>query len=190
MIGEDGTEAVNDMFHENQMLTVECNNLRTRIKALQETVEVLTSKNTALLAEKATGQWMSASEGGEDGGTDMTSLIQGYLKEIEELRAKLLESEQMCTQLRKQANARGHTRFSPSPHIAMTGSMMESVTEGPNSIAELIEEAKHDLQKDMREISAPTKPRKKKTSRALFEQEGIMDSEENSKENERLVGTC
>ena len=59
MIGEDGSEAVNDMYHENQMLTTQANNLRTRVKALQETIDVLTAKNTALLTEKATGQWLN-----------------------------------------------------------------------------------------------------------------------------------
>ena len=121
VVSQDGSEAVNDMFHENQMLSVECNNLRTRVKALQETIDVLTAKNTALLAEKATSQWVGAGEGGEE--TDMTGLIQGYLKEIEELRAKLLESEQMCQQLRKQVNNRANARYSISPmvHVPITG---------------------------------------------------------------------
>lgn len=52
-------EAINDMYHENQMLSTETNNLRTRVKALQETVEVLTQKNTMLLAEKETSGWAS-----------------------------------------------------------------------------------------------------------------------------------
>lgn len=58
-MGEDGCEAVNDMYHENQMLSSEINNMRTRMKALQETIEVLTNKNTMLLAEKATSGWIS-----------------------------------------------------------------------------------------------------------------------------------
>ncbi|KAF2364009.1 Kinesin motor domain [Trinorchestia longiramus] len=199
VVGHDGSEAVNDMYHENQMLSVECGNLRTRVKALQETVDVLTAKNTALLAEKATGQWVSAG-GGEDGesGSDMTSLIQGYLQEIEELRAKLCESEQVCQQLRKQVNNRANARFSVSPlvHIPMSGSVMEGVEDssGPSSIAELIEEAKHDLQRDMREISAPKK-RKKKISRTLFGSgtaDRDIDNEdgdtENNKENETENG--
>lgn len=59
IVGEDGSEAVNDMYHENQMLSTEIANMRTRLKALQETVEVLTAKNTALLAEKATSGWIT-----------------------------------------------------------------------------------------------------------------------------------
>lgn len=78
---------------------------------------------------------------------------------------------------------------------------MEGVEEGgpPSSITDLIEEAKHDLQKDMREISAPKK-RKKKLSRSLFSGDGEAgvpaagdnDNEhaddENNKENETENG--
>lgn len=60
MIGEDGVEVVNDMFHENTMLQTENSNFRTRVKALQETVDALSSKNTQLLAEKAMSEWISA----------------------------------------------------------------------------------------------------------------------------------
>lgn len=80
------------------MLQTELSSMRTRIKAMQETIDVLTSKNTQLLAEKAIGAWVNTDAGLE---TNMTDVIQGYLKEIEELRAKLLESEHMCGQLRK-----------------------------------------------------------------------------------------
>lgn len=95
VVGEDG---VNDAWHENQMLNSELQSLRTRVKALSETVEALTAKNALLLAEKAAGQWMAASSGGDD---QVTSLVQGYVQEIEELRARLLEAEAMYQQLKK-----------------------------------------------------------------------------------------
>ena len=60
MIGEDGVEVVNDMFHENTVLQTENNYLRTRVKAMEETVDALSSKNTQPLAEKAMGEWISA----------------------------------------------------------------------------------------------------------------------------------
>lgn len=92
----------------------------------QETVDVMTAKNSALLAEKAMGQWVTVAGEGGDGDTasDMTGLIQGYLQEIEELRAKLCESEQVCQQLRKQANNRVNARTSMTPitmHAPMAG---------------------------------------------------------------------
>jgi len=92
------------------MLQTELTNMRTRIKAMQETIDVLITKNTQLLAEKATGAWLNTDAGIE---SNMTDVIQGYLKEIEELRAKLLESEHMCGQLRKNSSAikTHHTSF-------------------------------------------------------------------------------
>lgn len=79
------------------MLNSELQSLRTRVKALSETVEALTAKNVLLQAEKAAGQWVSST--GEN--PEVTSLIQGYLQEIEELRARLLEAEAMYQQLKK-----------------------------------------------------------------------------------------
>jgi len=52
----------------------------------------------------------------------VTEMIQGYLKEIEELRAKLLESEAMCQQLRK-TSLRSPPRGLLNPHVAMTGQL-------------------------------------------------------------------
>ncbi|KAG7172235.1 Kinesin-like protein KIF21A-like [Homarus americanus] len=172
IVGEDGLEAVNDMYHENQMLSSEINNMRTRIKALQETVEVLTTKNTMLLAEKQTSGWISS---GED--TDMAVVVQGYLKEIEDLRAKLCESENLCQQLRKQVNNRANNsgRLSMSPlHIPMTGSMFGCMEESTQSFTELIEEAKRDLNKDIQAIE-----RKKRIS----EGSGSADDEDNEEED-------
>lgn len=97
IITNDGTEAVNDMFYENNMLQGEANNLRTRVKAMQDTIDALTHKNTNLLAEKAVGNWIGS-------GTDnhVTDMVQAYIKEIEELQAKLIEANNTCEQLRKQ----------------------------------------------------------------------------------------
>lgn len=80
------------------MLNSELQSLRTRVKALSETVEALTAKNALLLAEKAAGQWVATSDGNGD---QVTSLVLGYVQEIEELRARLLEAEAMYQQLKK-----------------------------------------------------------------------------------------
>ncbi|KAJ8951442.1 hypothetical protein NQ318_006871 [Aromia moschata] len=77
----------------------EVSNLRTRVKAMQETIDALTLKNTNLLAEKATGTWITGTASNDH---DVAYMVQGYLKEIEELRAKLMESNNTCEQLRKQ----------------------------------------------------------------------------------------
>lgn len=46
-------ESINDMFHENAMLQTENNNLRVRIKAMQETVDALRARITQLLSDQA-----------------------------------------------------------------------------------------------------------------------------------------
>ena len=49
----DGVEQINDLFHENNMLQRENENLRQRIKALQETIDGLTARVALLVAEQA-----------------------------------------------------------------------------------------------------------------------------------------
>lgn len=46
-------ESINDMFHENAMLQTENNNLRVRIKAMQETVDALRARITQLVSDQA-----------------------------------------------------------------------------------------------------------------------------------------
>lgn len=53
MVGEDGLESINDMFHENSMLQIENNNLRMRVKAMQEAIDAQGARLTQLLSEQA-----------------------------------------------------------------------------------------------------------------------------------------
>lgn len=53
IIDEEGVESINDMFHENAMLQTENNNLRVRIKAMQETVDALRARITQLVSDQA-----------------------------------------------------------------------------------------------------------------------------------------
>lgn len=85
--------------------------------------------------------------------SDVTEMIKHYLKEIEELRVKLLESEATCKQLRKQSQIRA----SLSPRAAMTGHFDQ--TFGLESDANgLIQEAKRDLRKDLEILSTKGRP--------------------------------
>lgn len=80
------------------MLQSELSNLRTRIKAMQDTINSLSAKNTALLAEKAAGGWQQ-----NDMNMEVKDMVQAYLEEIESLQAKLMEANYTCVQLRKTA---------------------------------------------------------------------------------------
>lgn len=135
IIGEDGTEKVNDMFYENSMLQNEVHNLRTRIKAMQDTINSLNAKNTALLTAKATEGWS------EDANTNVQDMVQAYLEEIENLRAKLMESEYTCAQLRKTAAA---VQDNMNRSLIMSNSFIDSFNDTPS----LIEKAKKELQKE------------------------------------------
>ncbi|GLH06030.1 Kinesin-like protein KIF21B [Gryllus bimaculatus] len=72
-------------------------------------------------------------------------MVQGYLKEIEELRAKLLESEATCQQLRK-SSMRPRGSISHGNPFDMFGGETSNVTS-------LIEEAKRELAKEVDRLS-------------------------------------
>lgn len=70
---------------------------------MQETIDVLTAKNSQLLAEREIGDWIRGGSGDNEANNDFTALVQKYITEIEELRAKLCESEMLAEQLRKES---------------------------------------------------------------------------------------
>ncbi|XP_012275949.1 kinesin-like protein KIF21A [Orussus abietinus] len=136
---------INDAWHENQMLNSELQNLRTRVKALSETVEALTAKNVLLLAEKATGQWLSSSQGDGEG---VTKLVQDYVQEVEELRARLLEAEAMYQQLkRRQIQMNANNSYADSSSILHSDS------------SSILIEAKRDLEKEIETLANLKKQR-------------------------------
>lgn len=100
-VDEEGNAAVSDTSLENAMLLADNKRLQQRLKAMQETINALTDRSTQLLAEQAVRGW-----NGDEGDSSMTETISKYISEIEKLKAKLIESEQMFQQLRKtQSNA-------------------------------------------------------------------------------------
>lgn len=88
------------MFHENTVLQSELNNLRTRVKAMQGTIDQLSQKNSELLAERAMSSWIKVEDENESM-SGVAEMIQNYLKEIEDLRSKLFEANAMYDLLKK-----------------------------------------------------------------------------------------
>ncbi|XP_034090216.1 kinesin-like protein KIF21A isoform X1 [Gymnodraco acuticeps] len=135
MVGEDGIEGVNDLVHENSMLQTENNNLRVRVKAMQETIDAQRARLTRILSDQANQVLARAGEGSEE----IANMIENYIKEIEELRAKLLESEAVNENLRKSL-ARASTRSS-----LYTGPASSFSTE--KEASDVIEMAKKSLER-------------------------------------------
>ncbi|XP_077296343.1 kinesin-like protein 31E isoform X2 [Arctopsyche grandis] len=100
IITENGEEGINDMFHENTVLQSELNNLRTRVKAMQGTIDQLSQKNSELLAERAMSSWIKVEDENESM-SGVAEMIQNYLKEIEDLRSKLFEANAMYDLIKK-----------------------------------------------------------------------------------------
>ncbi len=179
VVGADGEDTTSDMYQENAMLNKENSNLRTRVKAMQETIDGLTSRNAQLLAEKEVGNWLKANPGAADGeggpgADDMTSMVQNYIKEIEELRSKLCESEHLCEQLRKETarvrKVSAQQGMSPAKLAMMNSSLNTSVLmessmvvgeDAPADLDDLIAQAKKDVENKKEEAK-----RKRKISKS------------------------
>ncbi|XP_032502249.1 kinesin-like protein KIF21A isoform X2 [Phocoena sinus] len=170
IIDEEGVESINDMFHENAMLQTENNNLRVRIKAMQETVDVLRTRITQLVSDQANQVLARAGEGNEE----ISNMIHNYIKEIEDLRAKLLESEAMNENLRKnltRATAR-------SPYFSGSSAFSPTIVSSDKETIEIIDLAKKDLEK--------LKRKEKKKKKSVAGKEDNTDTDQEKKEEKGI----
>ncbi|XP_070310681.1 kinesin-like protein KIF21A isoform X6 [Odocoileus virginianus] len=169
IIDEEGVESINDMFHENAMLQTENNNLRVRIKAMQETVDALRTRITQLVSDQANQVLVRAGEGNEE----ISNMIHNYIKEIEDLRAKLLESEAVNENLRKNLTR----ATSRSPYFSGSSAFSPTIISSDKETIEIIDLAKKDLEKLKR------KEKKKKKSVAGKEDNTETDQEKKEEKN-------
>ncbi|XP_045892210.1 kinesin-like protein KIF21A isoform X10 [Micropterus dolomieu] len=169
MSGEDGVESFSDMFHENSMLLTENSNLRVRVKAMQETIDAQRARLTQLLSDQANQTLARAGEGGTE---EIGNMIQSYIKEIEDLRAKLLESEAVNEHLRKNLS-RASNRQS---FYGGTGSFSSTVLAPEKETSDIIELAKKDLEK--------LKKREKKKKKSANKDEVPDNDQEKGTEKE------
>uniref|UniRef100_A0A8K9Y0I4 Kinesin family member 21B n=1 Tax=Oncorhynchus mykiss TaxID=8022 RepID=A0A8K9Y0I4_ONCMY len=116
VMGEDGLEGFSDLFQENSMLQRENDTQRMRVKAMQETIDHLNTRVTTLLANNVSTLLAKSGEGNEEIG----ALIQNYIREVEELRSKLLESEAMNECLRRSVTRLSSRSPFPSSSHKMT----------------------------------------------------------------------
>lgn len=120
IVDDDGNEYISDMYHENAMLLSELENLRTRNKALQDANERLIARNAEVIAGHAS--------------PEVKDIVQKYLTEIEELRVKLLEMEDTCSNMRKQT-------------MNNRSGMMGAMNESDISSEKLIQDAKREVKR-------------------------------------------
>lgn len=96
---------------------------------------------------------------GDTADDEVKKLIEGYIKEIEELRTKLIESEALAETVKRMA-ARTPTRASMSPMhamVPMTASSSYDFSTSPSTnLSDLLSEAK----KDVRKMKKKTRVRK------------------------------
>ncbi|KYO38601.1 kinesin-like protein KIF21A isoform X2 [Alligator mississippiensis] len=166
IIDEEGVESINDMFHENAMLQTENNNLRIRIKAMQETMDALRARITQLMSDQASQVLARAGEGNEE----ISNMIHNYIKEIEDLRAKLLESEAVNENLRRSLS-RASTR---SPYFGGPSAFSASMLSSEKETMEILDIAKKDLEK--------LKKKEKKKKKRLQKLEESSREERSAKE--------
>ncbi|VDN01661.1 unnamed protein product [Thelazia callipaeda] len=115
----DGIESFSDQYRENVLLQADVSQLRIRIKAMQETLEMLTARNVQLLAENSEiraqmgilrDQNCHESHGDvsieskKEGNNGLSDVIRVYIGELESLRCSLMESNATNEQLRQQLN--------------------------------------------------------------------------------------
>ncbi|XP_047189316.1 kinesin-like protein KIF21A isoform X3 [Scophthalmus maximus] len=160
LVGEDGVESFSDMFHENSMLQTENSNLRVRVKAMQETIDAQRARLTQLLSDQANQALARAGEGGTE---EIGNMIHSYIKEIEDLRAKLLESEAVNENLRKNLSRASNRQT----FFGGSGSFPSSLLAPEKETSDIIELAKKDLEK----LKKREKKKKKRLQQLLEERD-------------------
>uniref|UniRef100_A0A8C8SEC2 Kinesin family member 21B n=1 Tax=Pelusios castaneus TaxID=367368 RepID=A0A8C8SEC2_9SAUR len=185
VIGEDGSEGYSDLFHENAMLQKENTTLRMRVKAMQEAIDAINNRVTYLMSQEANLILAKAGDGNEAIG----ALIQNYIREIEELRTKLLESEAMNESLR-----RSLSRVSSRPSYSLgsspgpgPGAMSSPMVAVEAEASEVLRRAKQDLERLKKETRQRRKSPEKEAfkKRPKLQQENGEETDENEEEEER-----
>ncbi|XP_069797877.1 kinesin-like protein KIF21B isoform X3 [Narcine bancroftii] len=180
VIDADGSQGYSDLCHENTMLQKENDTLRMRLKAMQETIDALNNRVTQLLSNEATQIIASAGDGNEEIG----ALIQNYIREIQDLRTKLLESEAMNESLRRNVSrltskSPYSAGLSPMPCSSSLAVSLES------DASEVVELAKKDLEllRKKEKIQKRNSPEKEKIRKNL-QTENWEETDDNEAEEE------
>ncbi|XP_015198128.2 kinesin-like protein KIF21B isoform X3 [Lepisosteus oculatus] len=193
VVGEDGSEGFSDLFQENSMLQKENDTLRMRVKAMQETIDALNNRVTQLLSNEV--NLLLAKTG--DGNEEIGALIQNYIREIEELRSKLLESEAMNESLRRNVSRLSARSPYPSSQGATPGLPAGSspCVSMETEVSDVIRRAKQDIERLKKKErkqrrKSPEKEGLKKRAKLQPQENGEVDSDDNDLEEEQEESGC
>ncbi|KAG9328661.1 hypothetical protein JZ751_011524 [Albula glossodonta] len=154
----DFMETLNTLKYANR-----ARNIKNRV---METIDAQRARLTQLLSDQANQVLAKAGEGNEA----IENMIQNYIKEIEDLRAKLLESEAVNENLRKSlSRASCH-----SPYYGGPTSYSSSLLAPEKETSDIIEIAKKDLEK------LKKKERKKKRRLLMLKESRQEEVEDDS----------
>uniref|UniRef100_A0A8B9LRK2 Kinesin family member 21B n=1 Tax=Astyanax mexicanus TaxID=7994 RepID=A0A8B9LRK2_ASTMX len=189
--GEDGSEGFSDLFQENSMLQRENDTLRMRVKAMQDTIDHLNTRVTQLLTTEVNLLLTKTGETSEEIG----NLIQNYIREIEELRSKLLESEAINESLRRSVSrlsarspypasngsAPGHPLGS-SPSISMEAEMTDVIRRAKLDIERLKKKERNQRQESGCEEDEEDEDEEIREEEEFDSDESLVDSDSDSDE--------
>ncbi|XP_023567192.1 kinesin-like protein KIF21A [Octodon degus] len=121
--------------------------------------------------------------GAREGNEEISNMIHNYIKEIEDLRAKLLESEAVNENLRKNLTR----ATSRSPYFSGSSAFSPSILSSDKETIEIIDLAKKDLEKLKRKEKKKKKRLKKleessREERSLAGKEDYADTDQEKKE--------
>lgn len=148
IVNNDGTEQINDMYHENRLLKTELSNIKTRLKALQDTHERILANNAELMAQRELNDWSN----GDEVNKDMSEVVKKYFQEIEELRSKLIETEETCAQLRKQLHKQNRLSLCMSPYMNRSAGYSKFDVQCEETEDDLLNKAKEEVNELKRKL--------------------------------------
>uniref|UniRef100_A0A915LXU0 Kinesin motor domain-containing protein n=1 Tax=Meloidogyne javanica TaxID=6303 RepID=A0A915LXU0_MELJA len=167
LLNEDGEELLNDQYTENLYLKNENTRLTTRLKALDEKNNILNSRIIELTKERELSKFRGALENKENDGsssneeTQLSSIIQGYLQEIETLKSNIIEYEVTNETLRKQ-----NQRFRDGMNSSLYGSPYVHQPQSSNLTESLINQAREEIEMDKKALNeAEAKSKREKERR-------------------------
>ncbi|CAK5089879.1 unnamed protein product [Meloidogyne enterolobii] len=185
VLNEDGEELLNDQYTENLYLKNENTRLSTRLKALDEKNNILNSRIIELTKERELSKFRGALENKENDGSSsneenqLSSIIQGYLQEIETLKSNIIEYEVTNETLRKQ-----NQRFRDGMNSSLYGSPYVHQPQSANLTESLINQAREEIEMDKKALNeAEAKSinqvdKEQNFLEAVYEEENTDDEEE------------